>query len=644
MLISNTNIRIKDMKNLIKYFTMGCFAAGTLLCTSCEDFLDRQEDENLTFDEIWLSRNYVRQYWLNCMSFLPNFDGSFIGDSDPYLGASDECTITYDRAYRYINFGTWNASTVPYYKMDSYYQGIRECNIFMQNVYNCTDPEVTKAQLDQWYWQARFARAYYYFLMMCDYGPVFLVGDELLDFTASTEELYRPRNTWEQCVDYVVSEMTECDKADAVQLQYGETEYGLATKGTCRAVISRLLLYSARDLFNGNTLYRDLRNPETPDFPEQSGQNLFPQTYEANKWLKAADAAKAVMDLGIYSLYRAGNDNPYEDYYGITNVTWNSELIWTNRYNNRYYWGINTVPAGVSGYGGVGPTQQQVDAYAMNTGIYPITGYESDGTPIADPASGYNVAAELELSTWNYPSSGWSLIGNYDVNAPNMYKDREPRFYVTVFFGGNYWLAGGSSYGPISFASGGNGNQSHDYPKSGYLVNRFYDHTLNSTQGNWGNITFPVFRLGEIYLNFIESVLECKNRGVALPSGYEDLAMEVWADLRDRAGLDPITDVYPNASTAQLIDLCRKERRVELAFERHRYFDTRTWMIATETDGGPMYGMNTNATAGGLTNTPEEFWQRTVFETRVFNNNHYLYPFSQRELDRNRLLVQNYGW
>lgn len=631
------------MKNLIKYFTMGCFAAGTLLCTSCEDFLDRQEDENLTFDEIWLSRNYVRQYWLNCMSFLPNFDGSFIGDSDPYLGASDECTITYDRAYRYINFGTWNASTVPYYKMDSYYQGIRECNIFMQNVYNCTDPDVTKAELDKWYWQARFARAYYYFLMMCDYGPVFLVGDELLDFTASTEELYRPRNTWEQCVDYVVSEMTECDKADAVQLQYGETEYGLATKGTCRAVISRLLLYSARDLFNGNTLYRDLRNPETPDFPEQSGQNLFPQTYEANKWLKAADAAKAVMDLG-YSLYRAGNDNPYEDYYGITNVTWNSELIWTNRYNNRYYWGINTVPAGVSGYGGVGPTQQQVDAYAMKTGIYPITGYESDGTPIADPASGYNVAAELELSTWNYPSSGWSLIGNYDVTAPNMYKDREPRFYVTVFFGGNYWLAGSSSYGPISFASGGNGNQSHDYPKSGYLVNRFYDHTLNSTQGNWGNITFPVFRLGEIYLNFIESVLECKNRGVALPDDYYDEAMRVWADLRDRAGLAPITDVYPGANTAQLIDLCRKERRVELAFERHRYFDTRTWMIAPETDGGPMYGMNTNATAGGSTNTPEEFWQRTVFETRVFNNNHYLYPFSQRELDRNRLLVQNYGW
>lgn len=632
------------MKNLIKHFTLGCFAAGALLCTSCESFLDRQEDENLTFDEIWLSRNYVRQYWLNCMSFLPNFDGSFIGDSDPYLGASDECTITYDRAYRYINFGTWNASTVPYYKMATYYQGIRECNIFLQNVYKCTDPNASQAQLDQWYWQTRFARAYYYFLMMCDYGPVFLLGDELLDFTASTEELYRPRNTWEQCVDYVVSEMTACANADAVQTQYSPTEYGLATKGTCLAVISRLLLYSARDLFNGNTLYREVRNPQTDRFPELSGVNLFPQTYDANKWLDAATAAKKLIDTDIYKLYRAGNGNPYEDYYGITNVTWNSELIWTNRYNNRYYWSINTVPAGISGYGGIGPTQQQVDAYAMNTGIYPIVGYEPDGTPITDPASGYDIATEMEQETYPYPLDGWtSYTGTLNVPTPRMCMNREPRFYITVFWSGNYWFYG-SQYTQVSFASGGNGNQSHDYPKSGYLVNRFFDHTLDHTQSNWGNITYPVFRLGEIYLNFIEAVLECRNRGVSLPAGYYEQAMDVWADLRDRAGLEPITDVYPSATTAELIELCRRERRVELAFERQRYYDTRTWMISTETDGGPMYGMNTNATASGATNTPEEFWQRTVFETRIFNNNHYLYPFSQRELDRNRLLTQNYGW
>lgn len=636
------------MKINFKSFYMLCFAASTLTLTSCEDFLDRQEDEMLTFEKIWENRNTTKQYWLNAMSFLPNFNGGYIGDNEPYLGASDECTIAYDRQYRNINFGSWNASTVPYYSMDKYYKGIRECNILMQNVHKCSDPLATQRDLDLYYWQARFARAYYYFLMMCDYGPIFLLGDELLDFSASTESLYRPRNTWEQCVDYVVSEMTECANSDAIQSSYEELEYGLATKGTCQAVISRLLLYSARDLFNGNTLYRNVKNPTTSEFPDLSGAELFPQQYDANKWLKAAEAAKVLLDNPQYELYRAGNGNPYEDYVGITNVNWNSELIWTDRYNNRFSWGVGTVPTGVAGtaYGAVGPTQQQVDAYAMNNGRYPITGYDADGNPIADSQSGYDVATEMQLSVWEYPATGWSKFTNYDVEAPNMYKNREPRFYVTVFFSGNYWLHDQQST-MISFAKRANGNKSHDYPKSGYLVNRFYDHRLNSASGNWGNITFPVFRLGEMYLNFIESVLECKKRGITLPGGYEQLAMDKWADLRDRAGLVPITEVYPNATTEELIELCRKERRVELAFERHRYYDTRTWMIAKETDGGPMYGMNAECPLGkdDATNvTPVDFWKRTVFETRVFKDNHYLYPFSQRELDRNKMLTQNYGW
>ena len=109
-------------------------ATAAMAFTSCDDFLDRQEDEKMTFDKIWESRYTTQQYWLTTMSFLPNLNGSFVGDSDPYLGASDEATVAYDRAYRYMNFGSWNASLIPYYKMDTYYKGIRECNIFLQNV------------------------------------------------------------------------------------------------------------------------------------------------------------------------------------------------------------------------------------------------------------------------------------------------------------------------------------------------------------------------------------------------------------------------------------------------------------------------------------------------------------------------------
>lgn len=624
-----------------KTFLTLCFASGVMLFSSCDSFLDRQEDEKMTFDKIWESRNTTRQYWLNAMSFMPNDADDF--NYSPWLGASDECSVTYSRDTRWINFGSWNPSSVPYYKMGDYYRGIRECNIFMQNVDRCSDPLKDPALLAQWKIQARFARAYYYFMMIRIYGPVFLLGEELLDFTASTEALYRPRNTWEECVNYVVSEMEAVANDPSVKEEYSDLEKGLATKGACQAIIARLKLYSARDLFNGNKLYASVKNPVAPNFPELSGVNLFPQTYDANKWLEAAKAAKLLIDNPLYKLYREGDGkDPYANYYGITQKEWNSELIWSTGRKGRYTMGVHTVPTSIGGtaYGGVGPTQQQVDAYAMNSGRYPITGHTNAGAPIVDPASGYEAATELDMETWKYPA--WAGGGAYDLKAPKMYKDREPRFYVNVFFGSGKWKHGGN-YVQTSFADKANGHKSHDYPKAGYLINRFYDHTLSSASGQWGNIVFPTFRLGEMYLNFIESVLECKKRGVALPSGYEALAMEKWADLRDRSGLKPITVVYPGSTTEELIELCRKERRVELSFENHRYFDTRTWMIAEKVDGGPMYGMNTMVQGSGDV-TPDAYWKRTVFETRVFKSNHYLYPFSQRELDRNKLLTQNYGW
>ena len=152
--------------------------------------------------------------------------------------------------------------------------------------------------------QTRFARAYYYFCMMRIYGPVFLLGDELLDFAASSNELARPRNTWDECVDYVISELQACMEAPAMQENWsGNSDKGLATKGTCQAIISRLTLYSARDLFNGNKLYAQIKNPVTNKYPELSGKNIFSTEYDATKWLIAAKEAKKIIDMPQYKLY-----------------------------------------------------------------------------------------------------------------------------------------------------------------------------------------------------------------------------------------------------------------------------------------------------------------------------------------------------
>jgi len=623
-------------------------AFAALLATACDKFLDRQEDETLTEEKIWASYNYTRQYFFNCWGYLPN-DGNNVYDN-PYLGATDEASMTWNYAYRYINFGSWNATTVPYDRFNTRYQGIRDCNIFLQNALNCSDPVLEsdasrKTQLQLYYNSVRFARAYLYWLLMRDYGPVFLVGDELMDFTATTQELQRPRNTWQECVDYVVSEMTYC--AENLPVTLTSANYGLPTRGAALAVISRLQLYSARPLFNGAAMYRTVRNPD--------GTNLFPPQEDDQKWLLAAQAAKKVIDLGVYKLY-TDKDNPtdpYLNYYGVFQEEWNDELIFCGGgYQGRWQFGVHTAPTDIAtgtAYGGWGPTQSSVDSYAMASGRYPITGYDRSGSPIIDSRSGYPTAdREFDLTSIVNPflKSLKCTTDDATSSSPRMYANREPRFYVTVYWPGTGWKHG-DAVGRAFFANGAVGHTTHDYPITGYLVNKWYDHTLDSYQGQWGNITFPTFRYAEVLLNYIEAVLECVNRGIAGDGVDLDMAMRYWDELRARSGMPSITaaEAYPDATTEELIELVHRERQVELAQEGHRYYDTRTWMIATDVNNGPIYGLDTDVPGSrAATTTPPEVWKRKVVETRVFRSNHYLYPFLQRELDRNKVLTQNLGW
>ena len=622
-------------------------AFTALFVSSCDKFLDRQEDEQLTEEKIWASFTYTRQYFYNCWGYLPN-DAALIPDYTAIFASSDETSMTWNRAYRYINFGSWNATTVPYDKFNDRYQCIRDCNIFLSKAPDCSDPILEtdgsrRSELELWLDCVRWVRAYSYFLLMRDYGPVFLIGDEIMDFTLTTQELQRPRNTWDECVKYVVDEMTYC--AQNLPATHNSAHLGLPTRGAALAVISRLQLYSARPLFNGNNLYRTVRNPD--------GQAIFPEKFDAQKWVEAASAAKRVIDLGVYSLYKDKDDpsNPYLNYYGIFQENWNDELIFCGGgYQSRFTLGVHTAPTDIASgtaYGGWGPTQSSVDSYAMAGGRYPITGYDRSGSPLVDSQSGYP-AADREFDLANLVNPFLKALKCTDTdatsNAPRMYANREPRFYVTVYYPGAGWKHG-DVVGRAYFAKGMKGNTTHDYPITGYMVNKWYDHTMDSYQGQWGNVTFPTFRYGEVYLNYIEAVLECEANGVGGADVDYNLAMQFWDELRARSGMAPILEAYPGASVPTLIDLIHRERQVELAQEGLRYYDVRTWMTATENCNGPIYGLDTDVPgAFNGTAVPGEMWKRKVAETRVFRSNHYLYPFLQRELDRNKLLTQNYGW
>ncbi|MDD4438570.1 MAG: RagB/SusD family nutrient uptake outer membrane protein [Tissierellia bacterium] len=595
--------------------------------TSCDSYLDKEEDLPMSFPKIWEKRETIERALSNVWGYMTSPDNMV--DGHPFIGASDEGSATYNRGYRLMNFGTWNPSSIPYLKWDQYYRGIREATIFMQNAPEAHAKDLEAIEREQWPIEARFARAYYYYQLVQLYGPVMILGDEILDFNLPIADLQRPRNSMDECVEYIVTELRECEKIlpEEQPAQY----YGKPTKGACKAIISELLLFYARPLFNGNELYADLKN--------EDGNELFPgiAAVKSDRWKRAADAAKEIIDMQKYELHKVqtnGKHDPLKSYQRVFLELWNGEIIW-GRYLGGYYTRVHTTPrvAGGVAYGGVSPTQQQVDAYSMKNGRYPVIGYQSDGSPIIDETSGYN---EDGFTNFEHPIDKGGTKRTF-----NMYKDREPRFYATVLWSGSKLPYTGSS-AIVNFGFNGNsgGGVSHDYPKPGYMMRKWTDPTLNTAGGQWGNITWPIFRYAEVLLNYVEALNE-------YDPGHTDI-IKYLNEIRERAGVPNIEEVYPEAigNKNKMRELIRRERQIELAFENKRFFDTRTWMISEEVDGGPMWGMDTTSAAPSpnATTTPESFWKRTIFETRVFETKHYLYPFHQRELDRNKLIIQNYGW
>ena len=627
------------MKNILKLFATLTLVGA--IFSGCDSFLDRQPDEQLTQEDIFKKARTTEQYLTNVYSYQPNYSDPS-GQTLPWAPCADESSIVYTgRSYTQINYDTWNPSNnlQRAYTYNNIYKGIREASYFMQHVFEC--PEMQDPDKAYMYNEARFMRAYYYSLLLPVFGPVFILGNEPEDYTQ--EDLSeRERNTWEECVNYVTNELYEASKG--LPTQWGDNgDYGRATKGAALAIRARLLLYSARPLFNGNTLYLNVK--------DKYGNNLFPTTYNSEKWKIAADAAKEVIDMNLYGLVGADGTDPYKSFHDLFTSVGPVNSVSENiffRIVNAYNWGVAATPrtARSRAYGSFAPTQKLVDAFAMANGRYPITGYDNNDQtqPIIDTESGYS---EEGFSTFTHPIYGDQLANTY-----MMYQNREPRFYINIFWSGMTWHSGNVSKTNIQFYTGGNSGYAatqQNYPATGYLAHKFIDYTRDtSTLGDstdtsvWGFFEWPIIRYAEILLDYVEALNE-------YDPGNPDI-LTYLNMVRKRAGVPNIEEVYPEAvgNRDLMRDLIHRERQVELCFENHRYFDIRTWMTAP-TEHGDVYGMNIEATNH---NPGGEFWKRTLSTRdsgltnnghRVFTDRGYLFPISQEEMDRVNC-TQNYGW
>ncbi|MGS2738223.1 RagB/SusD family nutrient uptake outer membrane protein [Sinomicrobium sp. M5D2P17] len=581
-----------------------------LSLVSCSDFLDQVPDDRLAIDDVFKKRTTTEQYLANIYNYIRS-EVDHNTSNTPWEGLSDEMDVTYNDYPTYsMNLGSWDINRGDYNYWNYYYRGIRSASYFLQNV--DANEELTPELLTQYKAEARFLRAYFYFMVMRQYGPVVILPEEPIEPDASIEEMSIPRSTYDECADYVASEIDQAFPDLPIQPD-NTIEWGRINQGMALAIKARMLLYAASPLFNGNTDYAGFTNPD--------GTPLISQQYDENKWKEAADASKVVIDLPQYQLYREYNDdggiNAYASLKNVFLRDWNPEIIMA-KVSDMYSVDKNGSPYRVGGWSSWGPTQSAVDAYFM-----------ANGRPIDDSESGYLEEGFADEGTSYYAA------GTY-----NMYVNREPRFYVAITFNGSKWINNefGSGGQPlvIEMYNGGNSGRytGRNWSRTGYVTRKLVHPSSTVNPDKIAGRMEVKLRLAEIYLSYAEALNEYS-------PGHPDILKYINL-IRERAGIPQYGSGNNALPVPQGQEAMRKairqERRVELAFENQRYFDTRRWKIAENTDGGPFYGMDVNA------NNTEGFSKRVEFETRVFEKKNYLWNIIQDELNKNGNLVGNPGW
>ncbi|WP_156305586.1 RagB/SusD family nutrient uptake outer membrane protein [Sphingobacterium endophyticum] len=595
-------------------------AAATLSMNGCnDDFFDAQPDNLLNIETIFSNRAQTENYWGGLYSPIPD-----VWDQ-PYTyfwsAITDEIDVSNWQEFP-ANSGALSADNVNTMYVN-YYNKIRQCQIFIDNVDKCTElltAENGSTLVKEYKAEAKFLRAFYYWSVMKMHGPVVILP--LNSDDAAGENYQIPRSSWDESVEFVLAQIDEALKdLPAEHFLMGTTtvdgtQLGRINKMVAEAVKSEILLFHASPLYNGNTSMSNWRNYD--------GKQLINPTYDPSKWQKAAAQAKAAIDIAEANgkaLYVKNGSSEFETAYLSTrDVFWDGyqkEGIWLRPSTNRHQWEIHASPRAISGtaYNGLAVVQELVDDFRMENG------------QSIQQSSSYNENTYSQQETRYYAEG-----------TNKMYTDREPRFYSYITFNGSL-IPGAPKSGMkwVEFFATGNSGKNgapRDWPKTGYTARKNIHPSFSVNPSNATNRAAMLIRLSELYLNYAEALNESQPNSPNI--------LTYLNKVRTRAGLPALS---PGLSQSRMREEIRLERRVELCFEGKRFFDVRRWKLADQEgykQGGNYTGMD--MTKGSAINSPD-FHKRVPAVLRAqWEDKNYFMPWHQMEIDRNKQLVQIPGY
>ncbi|WP_234572926.1 RagB/SusD family nutrient uptake outer membrane protein [Rhodohalobacter sp. 614A] len=426
------------------------------------------------------------------------------------------------------------------------YVGIRRANDFMNNIDNVDGaPEL----INQYTGEVKTIRAYHYIKLVMLFGDVPLITTPI----DIQEGLSVSRTSAEQIWDFIETELEEA--ASLLPAQNGLR----ISKGTANGLKARAMLY-------------------------------------AERFEKAAEAAKRVIDSNVYSLYPS--------YFNLFQYEGegNSEVLLAKEYapdiNSHNIYAILAPASQIEGQTGSGfvPTASIIDLYEMDNGM-----------SIDEPGSGFD--------------------------PMNPYENRDPRLKASVFISGETVLPNGNIFKSTPPGDGGSDNVelSIRSTKTGFNIRKYVaDEDYGNPSNSGLNIT--LLRYAEVLLTYAEAKIEMNQID---PSVYEAINK-----VRQRESVNmPAITAADASSQSEMRDIVRKERAVELAFEGHRLFDIRRWEIAEDVIPGRVYG------ARYVENGEPKQIEVTFAGEKQFNaSRDYLWPIPSTERALNSNLTQNPGW
>ncbi len=587
------------MRKVIKYMAT---ALLTISLSACSDFLDKEYDTSMSEDQVFKNKDNTRGFLANIYTNLPDgFSGYTNGQ---FLGASRDCmtdnAISFWSVHYYHGVLTDSYSAVNHPLLTPWNNamyGIRKANQFMKNARPSVIGNVERDGDDNRLYdrnmaEARLLRAIFHLDVVAWFGDAPIIGDN-----ENGEPIVFDLS------DPAAMNMERTNAADALKWIADQCDiaaanlpfrYSNETENWGR--VSGAVAYALKTralLYRASKLHN-------------AGNN-------AQYWKDAADAAKQFLALNSrlsnpYQLYSTGNTN--NDYYEcfVTNPVYNNEFILCRSLWATWDVDLFLAPCGFSGTinstGRVNPTQNLVDCYETINGL-PID---------KDPT----------------------------YNEQDPYKNRDPRLSQTILHHGAMWGDRDQEENravDVSYPDGKDYQEIHGGTLTGYYTKKFLNN-ISYKNPSVPNHAWPIFRFGEILLNAAEAVNEAEG---------PDAAYQYINQLRARAGMP----AYSGMSQSELRERIRNERRIELCFEDHRFFDERRWMLFEGQSAGseknlPRYQQYYNlygVTVTNANNPSYDYGAAQMHASRAFNApKNYYFPLPDDEVKRAPNLKQNPGW